>query len=144
MQPSEGIRISEERTDLAQEIDAALTRTLRQSQPQAINGSFVLAARKSDRTLVGGLTGTTSYGWLLVKTLWVSEEQRGSGIGRQLMQRAEEKARHVGCHGAWLDTSSPQAMAFYRRLGYEIFGQLENGADQHPAGHRRWFLRKAL
>jgi hypothetical protein len=60
------------------------------------------------------------------------------------MARAEQKAREVGCHNAWLDTSSPGAMCFYAKLGYTVFGQLANGSVQQPANHSRWFMRKAL
>ena len=61
-----------------------------------------------------------------------------------MMARAEAKARAVGCHGAWLDTSNPEAMRFYAKLGYKPFGQLGNTPGQSPAGHRRWFMQKAL
>jgi GNAT superfamily N-acetyltransferase len=90
------------------------------------------------------LVGSTSYGWLLVKMLWVAEELRGQGFGARLMTQAEIIARSRGCHGAWLDTSSARAERFYTRLGYEPFGILINGPGQQPQGHRRAFLAKRL
>ncbi|WP_299615756.1 GNAT family N-acetyltransferase [Pelagibius sp.] len=129
---------------VAETVETELLKALHAAQPQAENASFVLAARDPQGALVGGLTGTTSYGWLLVKTLWVDETQRGQGLGRALMDRAEERARQARCHGAWLDTSNPDAMAFYARLGYELFGELANTNGQQPTGHRRWFMRKTL
>ncbi|MGH8239384.1 MAG: GNAT family N-acetyltransferase [Steroidobacteraceae bacterium] len=107
-------------------------------------GDLSVVARDRNGTLVAGLVGTTAYGWLLVKMLWVAEAKRGHGLGRHLMQIAETEARRRGCHGAWLDTSSDRARQFYAVLGYEQFGLLENSAEQQPAGHRRWFLRKSL
>ena len=144
MQSTDGIRISEDGTDAIGEIERALTESLRSTLSQAENSSFVLTARDPEDRLIGGLTAVTSYGWMLIKMLWVTDKCRNNGVGRRLMRQAEEKARDAGCHGVWLDTSNPQAMAFYRRLGYQLFGQLENGADQHPASHCRWFLRRAL
>jgi ribosomal protein S18 acetylase RimI-like enzyme len=35
---------------------------------------------------------------------------------------------------------NPQALTLYRRLGYEIFGELKD----YPAGYNRYFLRKRL
>jgi len=43
-----------------------------------------------------------------------------------------------------LDTSNPTAKHFYSKLGYEVFGKLENLDEQFPSGHCRWFMKKAL
>ncbi len=56
------------------------------------------------------------------------------------MQAAENEALARGCHGAYLDTFSFQAPDFYQKLGYEIYGKL----DDFPKGHCRYFLRKKL
>ncbi len=128
----------------AGEIEHALLKSLRDKQPQAVNRSFSIVANDQNGSMVAGLTGSTSYGWLLVKTLWVSDSQRRRGIGAELMARAETLARDEGCHAIWLDTSSEQAQAFYSQLGFENFGVLENTIDQHPASHKRWFMKKSL
>lgn len=88
----------------------------------------------------GGLTGYTAYGWLFVDDLWIAEAARGKGQGRGLLLAAEAEARKRGCRNAWLDTFSFQARDFYERLGYSIFGELED----FPPGHRRYFMRKSL
>lgn len=142
--PDPTVTIAEDDPKLAGTIEVALLRALRETLPQSDNQGFVLSAKSENGTLVGGLTASTSYGWLLVKTLWVAEAQRGKGLGRALTDKAETKARDLGCHGAWLDTSSPDAMRFYQRLGYETFGQLANAPGQTPETHRRWFMKKAL
>lgn len=142
--PDATVTIAEDDPKLAGTIEAELLRALRATLPQSDNDGFVLSARSEDGELVGGLTASTSYGWLLVKTLWVAETQRGKGLGRALMDKAETKARDLDCHGAWLDTSSPDARRFYERLGYETFGQLSNATGQTPETHRRWFMKKAL
>ena len=142
--PEDRITVAEDDTSIAGHIDGELTRALRGALPQAENASFVLSARDAQGTLVGGVTASTSYGWLLVKMLWVAETHRGRGLGHDLMERAEERARQAGCHAAWLDTSSPEAMRFYSGLGYAPFGELANTAGQHPETHRRWFMKKML
>jgi GNAT superfamily N-acetyltransferase len=141
------ITITEDSGELASQIEAALLRDLRAHLPQSLNTGFTLVARAGEAAhaeLVGGLSASTAYGWLLIKTLWVSEAQRQRGIGAQLMHAAEAKGRALGCHAAWLDTSNPQAHAFYLKLGYSVFGELANDPGQQPETHRRWFMRKDL
>jgi hypothetical protein len=43
-----------------------------------------------------------------------------------------------GCTDAFLDTFSFQARGFYEKLGYRVFG----GLDNHPAGHQHYFMTK--
>jgi GNAT superfamily N-acetyltransferase len=75
-----------------------------------------------------------------VELLFVPKEYRGAGLGTELMRLAEEEARRRGCRGAWLDTFSFQARGFYERLGYSVFGTI----GDHPPGHSRFFMKKAL
>ncbi len=142
--PDDPIRIDDDDADTGARIREELLAALRTALPQARNASYVLSATDPAGSLVGGLTASTSYGWLLIENLWVAEAFRHLGVGRRLMARAEENARNAGCHGAWLDTSNPDAMRFYEKLGYEALGQLTNTALQAPATHRRWFMKKLL
>jgi GNAT superfamily N-acetyltransferase len=127
---------------VAPQIESELLASLRARQPQAVNGQFTLSVEATDGGLLGGLTAVTSYGWLLIRTLWVHEQHRHRGIGRTLLTSAERKGREQHCHGAWLDTSSDEARAFYLCCGYREFGILANRTGQHPSQHRRWFLQK--
>lgn len=88
--------------------------------------------------IVGGLLGYTHWNWLFVKQLWVADSFRRRGLGRSLMGAAEQEARSRGCSHAHCDTYDFQALPFYQKLGYQIFGQLED----YPAGHTRYFLQK--
>ena len=127
----------------AGELEERLTTSLRQNTPPNDSEPLTLVARGGS-TIVGGLVGATSYGWLLVKVLWVAEQARRRGIGARLIAQGEAVARTRGCHGVWLDTSSRDAERFYRRIGYEPFGVLENLDGESPRGHRRVFLCKRL
>ena len=89
---------------------------------------------------IGGLWGSVSYGWLHIDLLYVPEVLRGNGVGSEIMRQAEAIARASDCVGVRLDTHSFQAPDFYRKLGYEIFGILED----NPPGTRRFFLHKRL
>jgi GNAT superfamily N-acetyltransferase len=95
-------------------------------------------ARNEMSELVGGLLGETFWRWLHVNLLWVHEGHRCTGLGTQLMARAEEEAIRRGCCHAYLDTFDFQAPGFYRKLGYSEWGVLED----FPPGHQRIFLKK--
>ena len=90
--------------------------------------------------VLGGLLGEIWAGWLHIRTLALAAPARGQGFGRELMQRAERYARERGCTNVFLDTFSFQARPFYAKLGYRVFGVLEN----HPAGHQHFFMTKRL
>ncbi len=125
-------------------LEEKLLISLGEANTQATNSQIILTATESEDRIIGGLVASTSYGWLLVKILWVDKEFRSKRIGRALIERAELSALTSGCHGAWLDTSSAAAHIFYSQLGYETFGELHNNDDQNPPGHQRWFMKKTL
>ena len=95
---------------------------------------------EENQNAAGGLHGHTGLGWLYVDVLWVVEEHRGDGYGTQLIKAAEVEAEKRGCHGAYLYTYSFQQPEFYKKLGYEVFGQL----DDFLEGHVKYFMRRSL
>ena len=90
-------------------------------------------------SIIAGLAGETYSGWLFIKYLWVSDALRGRRIGRALISAAEGRALERGCHSACVDTFSFQAPGFYRKLGYEAFGEL-----LYPPDFKRIFFQKRL
>lgn len=118
------------------------------SQVQAFNARFMPAdfqpvavfARDEQGTIAGGLLGRTYWGWLDIVTLWVDPAHRQQGLATRLIAAAEAEAHGRGCTGALVDTFSFQALGFYRKQGYEVFGQLEGFAG----GHERYYLRKRI
>jgi GNAT superfamily N-acetyltransferase len=90
--------------------------------------------------IVGGVAARIWDGVLDISILWVHEEYRGAGYGRQLIAAAEAEALTRGCVLAELRTFDYQAPEFYKKLGYEAY----NVVDGWPRGHRRYFFRKRL
>jgi ribosomal protein S18 acetylase RimI-like enzyme len=90
---------------------------------------------------VGGLRGTTHWGWLYVSMLVIREPVRRLGWGSLLLTEAEAEAAKRGCRHAYLDTFNLQARAFYEKNGYTVFGTLD---DFPLGGHQRFFLKKDL
>ena len=107
-----------------------------QTGPTTIRPLAVFARRGTD--IVAGLFAFTLWNWLEIRHLWVAEALRHQGLGRQLMLAAEREARLRGCDHAHVDTFTFQAVPFYERLGYSVFGRMED----YPAGHARVFLVK--
>jgi GNAT superfamily N-acetyltransferase len=88
----------------------------------------------------GGAFGETIYGWTFLKLLVVPEDRRRSGLGTRIMAEVEAFAREAGSRGVWLDTFDFQARPFYEKLGYRVFGELEDG----PQARGRYFLKKVF
>lgn len=99
---------------------------------------IAIFARDQKGTIVGGATGEVTWGWLYVDMLWVNEDHRGNGIGSNLMARIEELAREYNVVGYHLGTTDFQALDFYLKRGYEVWGQLPD----LPPGHTNYSLRK--
>ena len=97
-----------------------------------------LYAYDDDGELVGGIVADTWGGWLAIDLVWVREDQRGSGLGSDLLRRIEERARDErGCVGVRLDTWGFQAKPFYEKQGYTVFGVLED----YPPGETEYLLQ---
>jgi GNAT superfamily N-acetyltransferase len=102
--------------------------------------ALAIFVRDDAGTIMAGLSGGTWAGYLEVKSLWVREDRRGQGHGRRLLLAAEREALARGCDRVLLDTHDFQAIEFYKRLGYEIFGEFDGIGGRHT----RYYLRKRL
>jgi len=106
-------------------------------RPEPVRHLSILL-RDAAGAIEGGLVGISYYDWLIVEMLFVPLGLRGHGVGTRLMRGAEALAHQRGCIGVWLDTASPAAASFYRRLGYRVFATM----DDHPQGHARWWMAR--
>ncbi len=102
--------------------------------------SLKLVARNPQGNLLGGLTGSTGFQWLYIHVLWIEEPYRNCGIGLSLVNYAEKLGIKRGCHSSCLMSFSFQAKEFYEKIGYSVFGQLNN----YPEGHTLYFMQKRL
>jgi GNAT superfamily N-acetyltransferase len=96
--------------------------------------------RDGQGRVVGGALGSTYWGWLHVSILWVDQALRGQDYGTRLLYLAETEGILRGCRHAHLSTLDFQALPFYLKRGYTVYGQLED----LPPGHTRYFLKKDL
>lgn len=112
----------------------------RQHAPADQFQPLVIVLRDSAGQVVGGLAGETCWGWLHVDALWLDEAVRGMDFGTRMLHMADLEAQQRGCRHAYLDTMSFQARPFYEKMGYTVFGVL----DDLPEGVQRIFLKKDL
>lgn len=61
-----------------------------------------------------------------ITDLVVAKAHRGQGLGASLIAELEEILPERGIRSITLSTKSYQAEGFYRKLGYQVYGQLEN------------------
>ena len=99
-----------------------------------------LVLQNADEEIVGGIIGVTDWGWFYLNLMWLHETYRGQGYGSRLLEMAEARAREAGATAAYLDTFSFQAIDFYKKFGYQVFGELKD----FPPGHQRYYLKKEL
>ncbi|KAB7726124.1 GNAT family N-acetyltransferase [Rudanella paleaurantiibacter] len=104
----EGMRTSE--TDLRQLLDQPNTTLLCYREADELLGCVYLET-KGDTLYLGMLT--------------VSPERQAGGIGKQLLQAAEEHAQALNCHEITMTvlTARHELVAFYERRGYRATGE---------------------
>ena len=97
--------------------------------------------RDEQGVVCGGVYGWSAVvAWLKIDVLWVREDLRGQGFGKQLLAAAEAEGKRRGCQYVTLDSFSFQAPDLYKKNGYEEFAVLD-----HSAGQQTWhFLKKDL
>jgi GNAT superfamily N-acetyltransferase len=101
-------------------------------------GPLAVLLKEEDGSTVGGLWGSTLFGWLRIELLFVPERWRGSAVGSAILQEGESLAANRGCIGASLDTYSLQARGFYEKRGYSLVGTIVDC----PPGGARYFLQE--
>lgn len=96
---------------------------------------------KNDAGLVvGGILGEINWNWMHIQGLWVDEGIRKNGWGSKLLENLEQYTLSKDIKNIRLETTTFQALDFYLKSGYSIFGELPN----MPIGHTSYFLQKQL
>lgn len=89
--------------------------------------------------IFGGIVGEFCWNWLEIHYLFVASEHRKSGYGRALLREAQQMARERKCDFIKLDTLSFQALDFYLKEGFQVYGTIENAG-----GYTHYYLKKDI
>lgn len=101
---------------------------------------FAVFAKDDNGKVLGGIRACAFWNYCIIELLWLSENTRGLGIGKQLIEAAEKFALEKGFNYMRTETLSFQACPFYEKMGYTVFGELPN----YPKGHTTYCLFKEL
>lgn len=101
---------------------------------------FAVFAKSDQGQVVGGIRATAFWNYCIIELLWLAEEARGEGTGRQLMAKAEAYAKQQGFEYIRTETLDFQGKPFYQKLGYQLYGEIVDC----PKGHTTYCLVKVL
>jgi ribosomal protein S18 acetylase RimI-like enzyme len=99
---------------------------------------YRIVIRNSDNVIIAGILTKIYLNSMHVELLWIAPQYRKSGLGTELLTKAELYAKENGCTFICLDTFSFQAIHFYIKYGYEVYATL----DDFPDDIVQYYLRK--
>ena len=80
------------------------------------------------------------WNWLEIHTLMVDENIRKFGYGSKLLSEIEQIELEKKCDFIKVDTLSFQALDFYEKNGYTVFGSIDNVGREFT----HYYLKKDL
>jgi ribosomal protein S18 acetylase RimI-like enzyme len=101
---------------------------------------YCIFLKDNNSKAYAGIIVTFLWNGMHIDSLWVDETLRGQDYGTKLMKMAEDEALKRGCTVAYTDTFTWQASGFYEKLGYTLYGKLEN----FPEGNALSYYSKKL
>ncbi|MBM7709905.1 GNAT family N-acetyltransferase [Enterococcus lemanii] len=108
--------------------------------PLIADQMYAFAAWENDQ-VAGGIVAKQTYESLYVQLLAVSPSYRGRQVGSRLLEAIEQIAQEQDLIHITLTTKSYQALDFYLKHGYEVFGEV---ADLPMRGVTKYYLKKRL
>nr|WP_255555215.1 GNAT family N-acetyltransferase [Flavobacterium sp. NKUCC04_CG] len=109
-------------------------------EPDDAEVRFFVFAKVDADEMKGGIRASSYWIRLHIELLWLPEACRNQGIGKLVVETAENSARQNHCEKALLQTTSWQAKPFYEKNGYKLLATLEH----RPKGHATHYLNKTL
>ncbi|MCL2855728.1 MAG: GNAT family N-acetyltransferase [Defluviitaleaceae bacterium] len=101
---------------------------------------FDMCIKEGDEMVAGISSKSSCWKIFYLVDLWVKEEYRNKGYATALIRDVEKQAKDFGCEIAILETFNPAMRKLSEKLGYIVYGELEN----YPQGHMRYYMTKKL
>ena len=102
--------------------------------------TFVLFVKNESEDIIAGLCGDILGELCALHLLWVDQEHRLKGVGKNIINVLEEYALSKKCKIIQLDTTEFQAKDFYKKYGYLEIATLDKGF----MGYKQFIMRKNL
>lgn len=99
-----------------------------------------LVLKDWDNKVFGGVIVSTMLDVMHLEVLWVAEEYRKRGFGRELVLTAERIGSDMGCVSSHTWTFEFQGPEFYPKLGYKLIGVY----DGYPNDLKEYVFEKRL
>ena len=104
--------------------------------PQALNGVPVLVVAENEQREPIGFMGVADN---MLEMLFVSNESRGQGIGKQLLQYGIE---NYSINELAVNEQNPLAKGFYEHMGFEVYKRTE--LDEQGKPYPLLYMRRDL
>ena len=101
---------------------------------------YSIVVKDEDNKTIGCVIVSFLWSGMEIESLWVEESHRNQGLGTRLMSAVEAEGKKRGSTVAYTNTFTWQAPEFYKKIGYTLFGQLEN----FPQGNTLYYFSKRL
>ncbi|MFX0055072.1 MAG: GNAT family N-acetyltransferase [Promethearchaeota archaeon] len=93
-----------------------------------------LVLKDEKGNVIGGISTSTLYWTQYLEVLWVDENYRGLGYGKDLVIESQRLAKDIGCISSHVYTFSWQAPEFYQAVGYDLlvtYDGYHSGIKEH-------------
>lgn len=94
--------------------------------PQALAGVEHLIVAKKENDEPVAFMGVEDT---LLEMLFLSPEERGKGLGKRLI---EYGTKNYGIQEVTVNEQNPQAVGFYKHMGFETYKRTENDEEGNP------------
>lgn len=99
---------------------------IKQYVPEALNGVPVLVVAENENGNPIGFMGIADK---MLEMLFISNESRGQGIGKQLLQYGIE---NYSINKLAVNEQNPLAKGFYEHMGFEVYKRTELDEQGNP------------
>ncbi|MEW9107853.1 MAG: GNAT family N-acetyltransferase [Cytobacillus gottheilii] len=126
-----------------QYVDDALYKFNLEHFPKDLGGRYEeinLFLKDDNGKVYGGILAAVCWNWLEIYTFILVEDIRHSGYGTTLLTELEAIALDKKCDFIKVDTLSFQALDFYQKNGYEVFGSIDHVGREFV----HYYLKKDL